>query len=213
MIFIGSSEEMAVYKDAQKYMEIYLAGKYSEYVSKKKRVISRGKTSERDSKVNKLYDIENQTVADFELTKLDWKASEKFLKKVIKSKTWKALCDNKEGCSDWSHIKPKMELNQKMKWAGLATYNGKIVLKESNCPYTILHELAHLCGNMHHNIGFRRDVLILASRFISPTFAKALKKNFKDAGLKIKIPMSIKTPTAWLESYNKMAMMRAKRDV
>ena len=55
MIFIGSSEEMAVYKDAQKYMERYLAGKYSEYVSKKKRVISHGKTSERDSKVSKLY--------------------------------------------------------------------------------------------------------------------------------------------------------------
>ena len=204
-----TSEEMAVYKD----MDLYLARKYSEYVSKKKRVISHGKAFNRDTKVNKLYDIENQTVADFELTKLDWKASEKFLKKVIKSKTWKKLCDNEEGCSDLSHIKPKMELNQKMKWSGMATHDGKIVLKESNCPYTILHELAHLCGNMHHNIGFRCDVLILASRFISPTFAKTLKNNFKDAGLKIKIPMSIKTPTAWLESYNKMTMMRAKRGV
>ena len=213
MIFVGSSEEMKVFKDAQKYMDRYLAGKYSEYVSKKKRIISHGKVSDRDTKVNKLYDIENETVQQFELSKLDWEASEKFFNKVIKSKTWKKLCDNTEGRADRSYIKPTIVQKEMKHWAGMATYDGKLILKESNCPYTILHELAHLCGNMHHNIGFRRDVLILASRFISPTFAKTLKKNFKDAGLKIKVPMNIKTPTAWLESYNKMTMMRAKRDV
>ena len=52
-------------------------------------------------------------------------------------------------------------------------------LKENNCPYTIIHEFAHLCGNMHHDIGFRRDVIKLASMFISKEFGNILKKQFQ----------------------------------
>ena len=37
--------------------------------------------------------------------------------------------------------------------AGRACWNGVMELQENNCPYTIIHEFAHLCGNMHHDIG------------------------------------------------------------
>jgi len=213
-IFIGDQEETKIFKDASLYMERYLASKYTDYVSKKKRIMKSGKVANRDSMVSKFYNIEIKMVKRYEpsLVRLDWKGSEKLVKKIIKSKTWKKLCDNTEGCDDKSHANPRM-VQQKMRWAGMATYDGQLILRETNCPYTIIHELAHLCGNMHHDIGFRRDVLILASRFISPVFAKTLKKDFKDAGFKIKTSTSIKTPTSWLESYNKMALMRAKRDV
>jgi len=212
--FVGDQEEMKIFKDASLYMERYLASKYTDYVSKKKRIMKSGKVANRDSMVSKFYNIEIKMVKRYEpsLVRLDWKGSEKLVKKIIKSKTWKKLCDNTEGCDDKSHANPRM-VQQKMRWAGMATYDGQLILRETNCPYTIIHELAHLCGNMHHDIGFRRDVLILASRFISPVFAKTLKKDFKDAGFKIKTSTSIKTPTSWLESYNKMALMRAKRDV
>jgi hypothetical protein len=213
-IFIGDQEETKIFKDASLYMVRYLASKYTDYVSKKKRIMKSGKVTNRDSMVSKFYDTEIQMVKYYKpsLVRLDWKASEKFVNKIIKSKTWKKLCDNTEGCDNKSHANPRM-VQQKMRWAGMATYDGQLILRETNCPYTIVHELAHLCGNMHHDIGFRRDVLILASRFISPVFAKILKKDFKDAGFKIKTSTSIKTPTSWLESYNKMALMRAKRDV
>ena len=213
-IFIGDQEETKIFKDASLYMERYLASKYTDYVSKKKRIMKSGKVANRDSMVSKFYNIEIKMVKRYEpsLVRLDWKGSEKLVKKIIKSKTWKKLCDNTEGCDNKSHANPRM-VQQKMRWAGMATYDGQLILRETNCPYTIVHELAHLCGNMHHDIGFRRDVLILASRFISPVFAKILKKDFKDAGFKIKTSTSIKTPTSWLESYNKMALMRAKRDV
>ena len=68
-----------------------------------------------------------------------------------------------------------------------ATWYSAIRLKENNCPYTIIHEFAHLCGNIHHDIGFRRDVIKLASVFLGKEFGNILKKNFKDAKLKITI--------------------------
>ena len=84
-------------------------------------------------------------------------------------------------------------------------------LQEQNCEYTVIHEFAHLCGNMHHDIGFRRDVIKLASRFMGTAFAKILKAEFKKAKLKVTVPQNIKSPEKWLEDYKKMAALRAKR--
>ena len=83
-------------------------------------------------------------------------------------------------------------------------------LKEHNCPYTVIHEFAHLCGNMHHDIGFRRDVIKLASMFISKEFGNILKKSFKDAKLKITTGNHIMTPEKWIESVVRMEKIRNK---
>ena len=81
-------------------------------------------------------------------------------------------------------------------------------LQETNCPYTIIHEFAHLCGNMHHDIGFRRDVIKLSSRFFGTEFAKMLKGQFKKAKLKVTVSQHIMTPEKWIESVMRMEKIR-----
>ena len=69
---------------------------------------------------------------------------------------------------------------------------------------------AHLCGNMHHDIGFRRDVLKLSSRFLGTEFAGMLKQRFKDAKLKITTGNHIMSPEKWIESVVRMEKIRNK---
>jgi hypothetical protein len=84
-------------------------------------------------------------------------------------------------------------------------------LQEHNCPYTVIHEFAHLCGNMHHDIGFRRDVIKLASMFISKEFGNILKKKFKDAKLKITTGSHIMSPEQWIASVMRMEKIRESK--
>ena len=79
---------------------------------------------------------------------------------------------------------------------------------ETNCPYTIIHEFAHLCGNMHHDIGFRCDVIKLSSRFFGVEFAKILKGQFKKNKLKVTVSQHIMTPEKWIESVMRMEKIR-----
>ena len=84
-------------------------------------------------------------------------------------------------------------------------------LQENNCPYTIIHEFAHLCGNMHHDIGFRRDVIKLASVFIGKDFGNQLKKEFQDAKLKITTGSHIMSPEQWIASVMRMEKIRESK--
>ena len=84
-------------------------------------------------------------------------------------------------------------------------------LQENNCPYTIVHEFAHLCGNMHHDIGFRRDVIKLASMFLRKEFGNILKKCFKDAKLKITTGSHIMSPEQWIASVMRMEKIRESK--
>ena len=84
-------------------------------------------------------------------------------------------------------------------------------LQEHNCPYTVIHEFAHLCGNMHHDIGFRRDVIKLASMFLRKEFGNILKKCFKDAKLKITTGSHIMSPEQWIASVMRMEKIRESK--
>ena len=94
--------------------------------------------------------------------------------------------------------------------AGRATWYGAMELQENNCPYTIVHEFAHLCGNMHHDIGFRRDVIKLSSMFLGKEFGNILKKSFKDAKLKITTGSHIMSPEQWIASVMRMEKIRER---
>ena len=107
------------------------------------------------------------------------------------------------------HKQPTLELAHfRGATAGQATGYGHMRLAETNCPYTIIHEFAHLCGNMHHDIGFRRDVIKLSSRFLGTEFAKMLKGQFKKAKLKVTVSQHIMTPEKWIESVMRMEKIR-----
>ena len=64
---------------------------------------------------------------------------------------------------------------------------------------------------MHHDIGFRRDVIKLASVFIGKEFGNQLKKEFKDAKLKITTGSHIMSPEQWIASVMRMEKIRESK--
>ena len=217
------------YQSALKIMGHDYANKYANYWSKKNKTIKSGKANFKDSGRQKTYNAEFQAIREYknitleeskrgvdedkrraQFKKLNWKETVKYCKKIAKSKTYKKLCENTIGSSKGKLNVTIEKANFRHATAGQATWYGAIRLKEVNCPYTIIHEFAHLCGNMHHDIGFRRDVIKLASVFIGKEFGNELKKQFKDAKLKITTGNHIMSPDKWIESVVRMEKIRNK---
>ena len=213
MTFNSSTD---AYQAASNIMAHEYANKYADYWTKKTKTIKSGKANFKDSGRQKTYNAEFRALRvykdkypnDARFKFLDWKGSQKLFKKIAKSKTYQKLCDNRVG-SNGGHNNPSL-VKKKFRGAtaGRATFYGAMELQENNCPYTIIHEFAHLCGNMHHDIGFRRDVIKLASMFISKEFGMILKKCFKDAKLKITTGSHIMSPEQWIASVMRMEKIR-----
>ena len=204
------------YQAAAKIMSHDYANKYANYWSKKQKVIKTGKANFKDSGRQKTYNAEFAAIAEYrnkypndvKFKRLNWKQSQKYFKKIAKSKTYQDLC-KKEDASRYGRLDPQLELAHfRGATAGQATWYGTMRLQETNCPYTIIHEFAHLCGNMHHDIGFRRDVIKLSSRFFGVEFAKILKGQFKKNKLKVTVSQHIMTPEKWIESVMRMEKIR-----
>jgi hypothetical protein len=206
-----------IYKEALYIMGNDLANKYVSYVQKKQHIQKRGKVAFSDSSRNKCYTAEFSALRRFRaeggvVEELNAKKTDAYFKKVAKSKTYKDLCYNTEG-STHGHTDPTLLIkNFGGRTAGTANSCGVMRLQDTNSEYTIIHEFAHLCGNMHHDIGFRRDVIKLSSRFLGTKFAKILKEEFKKAKLKVTISQNIKTAEQWLIDYRKMEIIRNKKE-
>ena len=218
------------YQSALKIMSHDYAYKYSNYFAKKQKTIKSGKSSFRDSGRQKTYNAEFKAIREYknltlEETKrgvdeekrkaqfktLNWKQTQKYFNKIAKSKTYQKLCENRIG-SNGGHKNPTVVKKVfRGATAGRACWNGVMELQENNCPYTIIHEFAHLCGNMHHDIGFRRDVIKLATMFLGKEFGKRLKKEFKDAKLKITTGSHVMSPEQWIASVMRMEKIRESK--
>ena len=216
MTFTNSTD---AYQAASKIMSHDYANKYANYWSKKNKTIKSGKSAFKDSGRQKTYNAEFKALREYKKSYpndarfkfLDWKGSQQLFKKIAKSKTYHKLCDNKIG-SNGGHKNPTLvKKTFRGATAGRACWNGVMELQEVNCPYTIIHEFAHLCGNMHHDIGFRRDVIKLASVFIGKEFGNQLKKEFKDAKLKITTGSHIMSPEQWIASVMRMEKIRESK--
>ena len=206
------------YQSALKIMGHEYANKYANYWSKKNKTIKSGKANFKDSGKQKTYNAEFAALAEYrklypnnkKTAILNWKGTEKLFKKIAKSKTYLKLCENEVGSTKKTTMPTLVKKSFRGATAGRATWYGAMELQEHNCPYTVIHEFAHLCGNMHHDIGFRRDVIKLASMFISKEFGNILKKKFKDAKLKITTGNHIMSPEKWIESVVRMEKIRNK---
>ena len=207
------------YQAALKIMGHDYANKYANYWSKKNKTIKSGKANFKDSGRQKTYNAEFAALAEYgkmyphdaRFQMLDWKGSQKLFKKISKSATYKKLCANEIGSSKKNYYPTLEKANFRNATAGQATWYGAMRLKENNCPYTIVHEFAHLCGNMHHDIGFRRDVIKLSSMFLGKEFGNILKKSFKDAKLKITTGSHIMSPEQWIASVVRMEKIRESK--
>jgi hypothetical protein len=190
-----------------------LANKYADYFAKKQKAIKTGRlqNSYVDSGRNKVYKSEWATEAKFPECKQSMSEKEitKFFKRVVKSKTYQTL-------SEKGNSNPRLEFMKTVKYnariAGQATY-GMVRLQPS-CGMTkwvVLHELAHTAGHMHHDVPFRQALVKLISRFLGTEVAKELKRQFRQRKVKMNVSQTIKSPEKWLQDYNKMAALRAKR--
>ena len=190
-----------------------LANKYANYFGKKQKAIKTGRlqNSYVDSGRNKVYKSEWVTEAKFPECKQSMSEKEitKFFKRVVKSKTYQTL-------SEKGNSNPSLEfmktVNYNARIAGQAT-RGKIRLQPS-CgmnKWVVLHELAHTAGHMHHDVPFRQTLVKLISRFLGVEVAKELKRQFRKNKVKMTVSQVIMSPEKWLDNYNKMAALRAKR--
>ena len=188
-----------------------LAMKYANYWTKKQKAIKTGRlqNSYVDSGRNKVYKSEFATERKFPQAQLTEKEITKFFKRVVKSKTYQTL-------SEKGNSNPRLEFMKTVKYnariAGQATY-GMVRLQPS-CGMTkwvVLHELAHTAGHMHHDVPFRQALVKLISRFLGTEVAKELKRQFRQRKVKMNVSQTIKSPEKWLQDYNKMAALRAKR--
>ena len=216
MTFTNSTD---AYQGALKIMGHDYANKYANYWSKKNKTIKSGKANFKDSGRQKTYNAEFAALAEYrklypnnkKTAILNWKGTEKLFKKIAKSKTFLKLCENEVGSTKKTTMPTLVKKKFRGAIAGRATWYGAMELQEHNCPYTVIHEFAHLCGNMHHDIGFRRDVIKLASMFISKEFGNILKKKFKDAKLKITTGSHIMSPEQWIASVMRMEKIRESK--
>jgi hypothetical protein len=215
MTFTNSTD---AYQAASKIMSHDYANKYANYWSKKNKTIKSGKANFKDSGRQKTYNAEFKALREYKslypndarFKFLDWKGSQKLFKKIAKSATYRKLCENDIGSTVKSTMPTLEKANFRGATAGQATWYGSMRLKENNCPYTIVHEFAHLCGNMHHDIGFRRDVIKLSSMFLGKEFGMILKKCFKEAKLKITTGSHIMSPEQWIASVMRMEKIRER---
>ena len=208
-----------VYQKALPIMGHDYANKYANYYAKKQKTIKSGKANYKDSGKQKTYNAEFAALAEYRklypndvrFKQLDWKGSQKLFKKIAKSATYKKLCANEIGSTKKNYHPTLVKKSFRGATAGRATWYGAMELQEHNCPYTVIHEFAHLCGNMHHDIGFRRDVIKLSSMFLGKEFSNILKKSFKDAKLKITTSNHILSPEEWIKSVFRMKEIRERK--
>lgn len=203
--------------------ESELFSRYSDYLAKqstKRILLARNRTSATDSQRSKVYHSERLwlgSARENNLPKIvefqDYNEALKYFNKVVRSRTYEKLCAEFKGVSN-----PRLEM-KKDRWdsrsAGLAYSNGLIKL----CPrygldeHVLLHELAHTCGNTHHDVGFRVALVKLVSRFISREHGKLLHKAYRANRLKMSLnkDKKPKSPADWLKFYNRLQNARSAR--
>lgn len=193
-------------------------GKYLHKLSAKNIKTKVGRTAHSDSQRSKVYKAENdfqQKVFRTEglciLSLRDIQEANERTKQIVYSKTWEKL--SKSVPKQWIHVKMKKTC-QYSGYGGMAYSHGLIKLSRGSFnEYILLHELAHIAGNFHHDVMFRITLVKLVSAFMGVEYAKILKKCFRAEKLKMTPPKftSPKQPSEWLEFHERMKKARSAR--
>ena len=192
--------------------------KYRKYLGEFHQRQNRGAKYTRDTEKRKTYRAEwayaknmggKDTFASIE-------EAEKFAKRIYKSKTWNKIWE--ENFRSWQTAdvgsrKPMIVAAQRdSKRLGGYTDGQRVTLYKSGLDkYTLLHELAHCLGHMHHGRSFRKTVLALVGTFLGADHKKELKRCFKEQGLKYGDARKPKTFEQWQKSYTHMMLLRHRQ--
>ena len=142
--------------------------------------------------------------------------AEKFAKRIYKSKTWNKLWEENFRCWQTADVGTRKPIilaaERESKRLGGYTDGHRVTLYKSGlCKYTLLHELAHCLGHMHHGRSFRKTVLTLVGTFLGADHKKELKRCFKEQGLKYGEARKPKTFEQWQKSYTHMMLLRHRQ--
>lgn len=147
---------------------------------------------------------------------------QKYVNKVTQSKTygklWLDVYESRKG-KDYGAILRGTKVSVASKKRNGSGVAGMAYVRENHIvldtktgmnEYTVLHELAHCLGHMHHGRSFRKDLLRLVSRFIGTDASKKLKEEFKKAKLACGEPRKPMSFDQWVAAKNKMTKIRGE---
>ena len=191
--------------------------KYRKYLGEFHLRQNRGAKYTRDTEKRKTYRAEWAYTRNMgEVTFASIEEAEKFAKRIYKSKTWNKIWE--ENFRSWQTENvgtrtPMIVAAQRdSKRLGGYTDGQRVTLyKNGLCKYTLLHELAHCLGHMHHGRSFRKTVLALVGTFLGADHKKELKRCFKEQGLKYGDARKPKTFEQWQKSYTHMMLLRHRQ--
>lgn len=184
---------------------------YHQYLRRHKKKHGMARFTSRDTESGKLYKAEwaiesklKNCSKNISFDSID--EVERYLKRVIKSSTWKKLSNRK-------NIYVGFKKKNGRGFAGRA-FGGYIELdrKNGNSVYVLLHELAHEAGAMHHGRTFRNNLLALVGAFLGSEMKRALKREFRKRNLRVGKPPKPLSRESWEKRREQAKQMRmAKR--
>ena len=191
---------------------------YTLYTEKHARNQNKGATwcglRQKDTERSKTYEAEwtfQSKITNPEFTSI--KDAEKFAKKVYKSKTWSNLwaksVEEDVGRIFNNYPTVVQSKSRSKKLAG--STDGKVVsldLISGLNVYTLLHELAHTLGHMHHGRSFRQTLLTLVGQFMGAKEKKTLKEEFKKKKLHSGDAKKPQEFDKWVETKERLEKMR-----
>jgi len=190
-----------------------LKQQYNEYLRKHRHKQNKGGGGRVDSEKSKTYQAEwafqkRVKVKEFE----NLKEAQKRAKQIYATKKWQKVW-KLESRTDRNLMKrPAVVLKERNTGRGTAGWtDGWSVTLDSKAgldEYTLLHELAHCLGHMHHGRSFRRALLELVGAFIGADAKKILKEEFAKRKLKCGKARQPLTYTQWKAARNKMENIR-----
>lgn len=195
---VWNSEYKPCYEEALKFMNKELAYKYYEYVVRKNTF------HWKDSEKTKTYRAEWKFESQFPHVKkpLTLKECERFVNRVLKSKLWSDFDHGRCISTRQNRASKKVQVEEMRSKSLAGSCYGNLIRLDSTSgmnKYVVLHELAHAAGFSKHDHRFRATLLRLVSRFLGRAEAKALKKCFREAKLRV-TPPTVKSPEAWLKA-------------
>lgn len=187
-------------------MTLDLLSKYDDYRTRKLQLSRTGRSSSKDSQRSKVYESEWAFRSQYvPKTFKDAKEARNYVNRILRSKLWSQVDEaGKE-------VTLLVNENRAIRtYAGRAHWDGTLELSIHGMDeYTVLHELAHLAGHMHHDVGFCQTLLKLVSRFMGREPAKILRSEMKSRRVKIALNTNIKEPADWLRDYQRMQKVRS----
>lgn len=190
---------------------------YQTYLLKHARKQNKGAGYTQDSERLKTYRAEWEFQRKFDIPKFETiEDARKFAKKIYKSKTWQKLWEEgtEKDISRIFAVSPKVVAKARSTGRGTAGFtNGYTVTLDSIAgfdAYTLIHELSHCLGHMHHGRSFRKTLVALVSRFLGREAKNILTSEFRKSKLAFGEERQPLSYEQWMSARERMDKIREK---